>query len=249
MLRFNANTQSILLCVFLFLSSHFIIKKKVFVEGGETMKRTVITVSREYASGGREVARLLAEKLNIPFYDKELMTYLAKESGIDKELFMAINEKISFANFYFGDAPQLRKGAHSLRDLGALSLVQRIQEVQEKLIRNLANESCVIVGRCSDYILKDDPDVISIFLRANLVDKKKRAVNEYGESIENVNERLMQVDMKRANYYNYFTDRVWGKANNYDLILSTSTLGLEKSADLLCAMIQLKNKREDEDCQ
>lgn len=206
-------------------------------------KKIIVTISREYGSGGREVGRLLAEKLHIPFYDKELLTYLAEESGIDPELFKQINDKIGFANFYFNDAPEFKVGVSSLRDLGALSVIQRIQNVQEKLIRKLAQESCIIIGRCSDYILKDDPDVISVFIRANLIEKKKRAVNEYGEKIENVNERLMRVDMKRANYYNYFTDRIWGKSTNYDMIISTSRLSLENCANMIERLIVLKEDK------
>lgn len=205
-------------------------------------ERIVVTISREYGSGGREVGRLLAEKLNIPFYDKELLTYLAENSGIDPELFKQINDKIGFENFYFVDTPEFKVGASSLRALGALSVIQRIQSVQEKLIRQLAKESCVIIGRCSDYILKDDPDVINIFIRANLVDKKRRAVNEYGQKVDGINEKLMNIDLKRANYYNYFTDRIWGKANNYDMVISSSQLGLEGTSELIAKMVELKVK-------
>lgn len=210
-------------------------------------RKIVVTISREYGSGGREVGRLLAEKLNVPFYDKELLTYLAENSGIDPDLFKQINDKIGFANFYFGDTPEFKVGASSLRALGALSVIQRIQSVQEKLIRKLAQDSCVIIGRCSDYILKDDPDVISIFIRANLVEKKKRAVNEYGENVETVNEKLMSIDMKRANYYNYFTDRVWGKSNHYDMTISTSRLSLENTATMIETLIKLKEDNKNKD--
>lgn len=202
-------------------------------------KRIVITISREYGSGGREVGRLLAEKLGIPFYDKELLSYLAEESGLDPDLFKKIDAKMGYANFYFNESEEFKVGASSLRDLGALSIIQRIQSVQEVLIKKIAEESCVIVGRCSDYILKNDPQVIDVFIRANLVDKKYRAVNEYGESVEGINERLMHMDLKRAKYYNYFTDRVWGKLTNYDLLINTSHLSLENAAEVICKMVEL----------
>ncbi|NCC55523.1 MAG: cytidylate kinase-like family protein [Erysipelotrichia bacterium] len=206
--------------------------------------KIVITISREYGSGGREVGRLLAKKLQIPFYDKELLTYLAKNSEIDTELFKQIDDKIGFANFYFDDVSEFKVGSASLRALNALSVVQRIQNVQEKLIQQLAQQSCVLVGRCSDYILKDDPDVISVFIRANLMEKKKRAVNEYGEQVDNINEYLMKMDMKRANYYHFFTDRIWGKANNYDMVISTSRLSLENTAELIATLVSLKQKQK-----
>ncbi|NBK96850.1 MAG: cytidylate kinase-like family protein [Erysipelotrichia bacterium] len=206
--------------------------------------KIVITISREYGSGGREVGRLLAKKLQIPFYDKELLAYLAKNSEIDTELFKQIDDKIGFANFYFDDVSEFKVGSASLRALNALSVVQRIQNVQEKLIQQLAQQSCVLVGRCSDYILKDDPDVISVFIRANLMEKKKRAVNEYGEQVDNINEYLMKMDMKRANYYHFFTDRIWGKANNYDMVISTSRLSLENTAELIATLVSLKQKQK-----
>lgn len=206
--------------------------------------KVVITISREYGSGGREVGRLLAEKLNIPFYDKELLTYLAQESGLDPDLFKSVDAKVGFANFYFNDNSDFKVGASSLRDLGTLSVIQRIQSVQEVLIKKLAQTSCVIIGRCSNYILRDDPQVIDVFIRADLVDKKKRAVNQYGEAIEGINERLMEVDMRRAKYYNYFCDRAWGKASNYDLLINTSHLTLEDAAEIILKMVELRELKK-----
>ncbi len=207
-------------------------------------EKVVITISREYGSGGREVGRLLAEKLNIPFYDKELLSYLAEESGLDPVLFKSVDANVGFANFYFNDGDEFKVGASSLRDLGTLSVIQKIQSVQEVLIKKLAQESCVIVGRCSNYILREDPYVIDVFVRANLVDKKKRAVNEYGEAVEGINERLMQVDMRRAKYYNYFCDRIWGKASNYDMIINTSHLSLDDAAEVILKMVQLRDVKK-----
>ena len=204
-------------------------------------EKVVITISREYGSGGREVGRILAQKLNVPYYDKELLSYLAQESGMDPDLFKSIDANVGFSNFYFNDNDDFKVGASSLRDLGTLSVIQRIQSVQEILIQKLAQSSCVIVGRCSNYILRNDPQVIDVYVRANLVDKKKRAVNHYGESVEGINERLMEVDMRRAKYYNYFCDRVWGKAANYDLVINTSHLTLEDAAHIILKMVELRD--------
>lgn len=201
---------------------------------GESMKKkAVITISREYGSGGREVGRILAELLDIPFYDKELLTYMTKDVGIDENLFKNINTTLSLENFYYSDASLYTKAGSDLHNLGMLGLHERIQSAQENLITRLAKESCVIIGRCSDYILRNDPDAIHVFIRANLQDKKKRVTEVYGEKQENLNEKLFEKDRKRANYYQYFTNRAWSKATNYDLILSTSKLSLEGAAKVL----------------
>lgn len=204
-------------------------------------KRIVIAISREYGSGGREVGRILAEKLGIPFYDKELMTYLAEKSGIDSDLFNQINDKIGFANFYFNDK-EARIGRGVLGGLGTLGLHERIQRVQEELIKKISQESCVIIGRCADFILKDDPQAISVFIRANLMDKKRRAAHEYGECVKNINEKLLQLDTRRANYYEYFTDHIWGKASNYDLLLNTSHIALEDAAEVIRHFAEMRSR-------
>ncbi len=196
-------------------------------------RKIVVTISREYGSGGREVGRLLAEALNVPFYDKELLTYMAQSSGLDEELFKEINDKISFANFYFSDPKEFRKVGSNMHNLGMLGLMERIQAVQEKLITKLAEESCVIIGRCSDYILRDDPDVVNVFIRSSIQDKKQRAMQYYGEKEENLNARMFEIDSKRAAFYNHFTNGTWAKPTNYDVIISTEKLELEQAAKVL----------------
>lgn len=192
--------------------------------------RIIVTISREYGSGGREVGRLLAEKLDIPFYDKELLTYVGQANHLDPELFQIIDSSFEFNNFYLADemAP---KG--KLHDLGILEIQERIQRLQEKTIRTLAKESCVIIGRCSDYILRDDEACVHVYIRADLQDKKHRAIHEYGEELENINEKLLQVDTKRSHYYHYFTNHYWGRVSNYDLVVSTSHISLEQCANLI----------------
>lgn len=201
--------------------------------------RIVVTISREYGSGGREVGRLLAEMLGIPFYDKELLTYMGESNHFDPELFQLIDVDFEFSNFYLADelAP---KG--KLHDLGVLEIQERIQRLQEKTIRHLAKESCVIIGRCSDYILRDDVDCVHVFIRADIQDKRQRAIHEYGEALENINEKLLSVDTQRGNYYNYFTSRVWGRPSNYDMMISTSHLKLEECAKVLRDYIEMRNR-------
>lgn len=193
------------------------------------MRKILVAISREYGSGGREVGRRLAEILDIPFYDKELIAVISKESGIDEDLFSKISDKVTFENFYFG--PSGNATVHgSLGALGALSLQERMYHVSSEVIKRVAQESCVIVGRCSDYILRNDPDIIRVFIRAELADKKKRAGKVYGEHEDNIGETLLRMDKKRAAFYNYYSDGVWGKLSNYDLVINTSKVGLSNAA-------------------
>lgn len=201
-------------------------------------QKIVVTISREYGSGGREVGRLLAEQLNIPFYDKELLTYMAQNSGLDEELFKEIDSKISFANFYFSDPKEFRKVGSNLHNLGMLGLMERIQAVQEKMITQLSQESCVIIGRCSDYILRNDPDVVKVFIRSSIQDKKQRVMSEYGEKEENLNARMYEIDSKRAAFYNHFTNATWAKPTNYDLMISTEKVSLKEAAKVIEAYVK-----------
>lgn len=205
------------------------------------MKKVVITISREYGSGGREVGRLLAEKLDIPYYDKELLVYMSKESKLDPDLFDKLACKTDFDTFYFNGSLELGKGFGTMKELTLVELHRRLQSVQEKLIRRLAKESCIIVGRCADYILKDDPDVVHVFIRANMDAKKDRCINIYGEKEETIHERIVEIDSKRANYYSHFTNSTWGKPSNYDLILSTTHLSLDHAADVISYFVEQRD--------
>ncbi len=195
-------------------------------------RKVVVTISREYGSGGREVGRLLAEMLDIPFYDKELLAVICKESGIDKKLYEKVTDQISFANFYFGPGTY-SFGSNQIGMLGELSLHDRLYNVQAEVIERIAKESCVIVGRCSDYILRNDPDLVKVFIEADLKDKKQRVISQYGEDSKKVEETLLRMDKRRANYYNYYSDRVWGKSNNYDIVVNTSRVGLANAAKVI----------------
>lgn len=199
-------------------------------------KKVVITISREYGSGGRKIAALLAKSLNIPYYDKEL---LSKEMGkvVDDDLAKLINTDFESFDFYLGKEVSL---LGKMRDLSMVSIQKRIYEVQKKLICDLAKDSCVIVGRCADYILKEDPDAIHVFIRADIKDKCKRAIDTYKEEQDHINEKLLEIDTKRSEYYEYFTGGKWGRISNYDLVLSTSKISIEDCVKLIEQYVNYK---------
>jgi len=201
-------------------------------------KKTIITISREFGSGGREIGKKLADRMNIPFYDKELIELAAKESGIDASLFEDEEYRTS-RGFYLLGAIGFTLGS-PISSISEMSLNDRLFLVQSKTIETIAKQgSCVIVGRCADYILQDDPDVLSVFIHANMKDKKERAIHSYEVDERNIDASIAKIDKRRANYYNYYTDRKWGEAANYDIVLNSSKFGVDGCVALLQSIMQL----------
>lgn len=203
-------------------------------------EKIIITIGREYGSGGREIGKKLAAALNIPFYDKELITIAAQESGFNKELFEKNDEQVNYSHNYMTAIGYiLGSPVASLTDL---SMNDQIYFVQAHVIEELAAKgSCVIVGRCADYVLRDNPDHISIFVHADLEDKILRVVNEYhGAALEEAESVINKADKRRANYYNYYTNRKWSRAATYDLCINSSTLGIDKTVELIKQYIELR---------
>ncbi len=198
-------------------------------------QNTVITISRQYGSGGRIVAKKLADALGIPFYDNELITMAAEKTGLSVECFKDA-EKTSIGNLFFS----LTSLTPSLDSVG-LPLNEKIFLVQSQVIKEVAAEgSCVIVGRSANYVLQDNPNVINVFLQADLPDRVKRAVEVYDQAPEGAEAMVIKTDKRRANYYNYFTGGKWGKAENYDLILNTSRMDLDKVVDVIKTYVSLR---------
>ncbi len=193
------------------------------------MSKKIITISRQYGSGGRYVARMLAERLGYAFYDNELITLAAKESGFSESLFENIEKKSSYSLLY------------SLSTFGApaggvygLSINDRAFIIQSDIIKQAAEKGpCVIVGRCADYILKERSDVINVFLHSDLESRTARAVKYYGIEEKKAKEHVQKTDRKRASYYNYFTGENWGDIKNYHISLDTDFIGIENCVDIL----------------
>ena len=191
------------------------------------MKNRVITISREFGSGGRTIGKKVAEKLKIPCYDSELIHKIAQESG--------------FAEAYIKDAGEYAPGgflasALSSRAFGPTN-EDYLWNVQQRIITEFADKgSCVIVGRCADYILRDKADCLTVFIHAGMEFRAERIVKVYGERAESPEQRLKDKDKRRAAYHRFYTDMKWGHAQNYHLCLDSGVLGIDKCADLIAEM-------------
>lgn len=206
------------------------------------MTNQVITISRQFGSGGRTIGKMVAEKLQIPYYDKELVDAVAKESGFSHEFIEEIGEYASVtSSFLFNIAVS----AHPMGLVDTMSVSDKLYVCQTNVIRDLASKGpCVIVGRCADYILKDQPDTLHVFIHADMEHRKERIVRLYGETKQTPEKRLQDKDAKRKTYYRHYTNAVWGDAQNYDLCLDSGSLGVEKCADIICDVAEMLGKQE-----
>ena len=185
-------------------------------------KGVIITIGREHGSSGKQIGKIVAEKLGIPFYYKEMTALAAKESGLDTEFIADINN----------NSPSVMHSIYLSTDV-----IQRAVAAQDKVIKRIADEgSCVIVGRAADYVLRDRDDVINIFVYAPDEYRIGRIMEVYGDNYENAKKHIRRSDEARASYYKTITGRIWGERHNYDLMVDGS-IGLEKSADMICAYV------------
>lgn len=192
------------------------------------MKR-IITVSREFGSGGRSIGHMVAERLGYAFYDEELVNEVAKRSGFSPEF---IKESGEYASSRHSLLFSLATAQQFAAD--GLSMMDRLYIEQTKIIEELAAQgNCVIVGRCADYILRDRKDALHVFIHAEEESKARRIVERYGEKDKAPEKRLAEKDQRRKVYYKNYTGRTWGHSKNYDLCLDSGKLGLELCAELI----------------
>lgn len=182
-------------------------------------KHIVITISREYGSGGRFVGKLVSKKLGIPFYDKELISLSAKESGLSEQYIEEIDQKKKSATYINNND-------------------DRLFIAEKEVINNLAKNSCVIVGRCADYILKDNKDTVKIFLYSDSKSKEKRAIKYYELNEKNALKEIEKINKERAKHYKFYTDREWKNFDNYDFAFNVDKYGVEKTADNIVEIIK-----------
>lgn len=193
------------------------------------MKSRVITISREFGSGGRTIGKKTAEKLNIPCYDSQLIQKIAAESGFNEEY---IKEAGEYAPGGFLSSALSHRGI-------AITNEDYIWEIQCRNITDLAQQGpCVIVGRCADYILRDKADCLKVFIHADLDFRAKRIVEVYGEREQSHQQRLKDKDKRRAAYHRFYTDMKWGHAQNYDLTLNSGTLGIENCVNIITQLYE-----------
>ena len=203
--------------------------------------KCIITIARQFGSGGREIGELLAKELGIPFYDKELISMAAKESGIDSEVFENVDERATNSLLY-SLSMGLYSFGNSFSAMGDLPVNDRLYILQHKIIKKLADEgSCVIVGRCADYVLKDRDDCVNLFIHANMDYRKKRAVEVRGVDKNRAEQVIYKTDKVRANYYSFYSGQKWGLAQNYDLCIDSSKLDVEQTVKLIVEFLKIKN--------
>ena len=192
-------------------------------------KHVVITIAREYASGGRYVGKLVAEKLGIKVYDKEFIIKIAEETGLSQE--------------YIENNEQKRDALAALNS-GYYSGINNSDELfikESEMIKDVAQkESCVIVGRCADYILQNRDDIIKVFIYSDISNKIKRATTYYKLEQKNAEKEIKRIDKLRANHYKYYTGKEWNNHSNYDICINSDVLGVEKTADLICELVNEK---------
>ena len=191
--------------------------------------QVIITLSREYGSGGRYIGKLVAEKLGIKLYDKEFIAKLAEETGLSSE-YIENNEQ--------------KRGALETLNNGYYSGLSNSDELfikESELIKKVASEnSCIIVGRCADFILKENKNVFKVFVYSNMEDKVKRATDIYGLDKNKAEKEINRINKLRANHYKYYTEKDWNNPENYDICINSDSLGVEKAADLICDMLKEK---------
>lgn len=193
----------------------------------------IVTVSREAYCGGDEFAKMLADKAGFKFYDREIISLASQKSGIHEEHFESVEKKPTNSILY-----SVVMGMYSSRGayvkLDDVLTDDKIYKVQADIIRDMAAQgNCVFVGRCSDYILRNNEKCFNIFLRGDLNDRVKRAMDEQNTSEAEAKKIVSRADKKRRSYYNYYTNREWGNINNYDIALNLSKISEKDAVDVI----------------
>ena len=206
------------------------------------MSNYVISISREFGSGGRLIGKRLAARLGIPCYDRTIIQKTSEKSGLSPD-FIARAEERARSRFHLSIAP-IGIG-HTTFPHHGVPVSHQAFFAQAEVIRELADEGpCVIVGRCSDYVLGNRPECLKVFVYADLPSRIERCVEEYHISADDMERRVTLMDRGRANYYNYYTGHTWGDMRRYDLTLNSSTTGIEGAVDLIIALVHARTAQD-----
>ena len=201
-------------------------------------KHYVINIGRQLGSGGREIGQKLAEELDFAYYDKKLIEIAAKESGLCKECFEKADEQASqtmFGSLFAMRYPYISDGSTSFNYLSNDALFK----IQSDVIRDLAdNNSCIFVGRCADYILRNHPNCVSVFISAPQDERIERLCIRHKIAKEEAEEMMIKADKGRAQYYNYYSYKTWGAAKTYDLCIDSSLFGIDGTVQFIKEFIQ-----------
>ncbi len=206
------------------------IRKQDNSQGGQTM---IITIGRQYGSGGKDIGEKVAKALGYRFYDKEILTMAAEREGFNVAAVQQYDERLSSSLIYGTYLSATTGGADML------PLNQKLAIAQFDLVRKLAEEgNCVIVGRCADYVLRERADCLNIFVHASPEFRKDRAVKEYGIAPELVEKTIRRQDKRRADYYEFFSQKKWGEAKSYHLTIDSGKLGIDRAAEAIAQVVR-----------
>jgi len=206
---------------------------------------TIITIGREYGSAGREIGQKLAKKLEIKLYDKEMLDRAAKESGICQELFETHDEKPT-NSFLYSLVMDTYSLGYSSGNYSDMPINHKVFLAQFDAIKKIADEGpCILVGRCADYALEGYDNVMSLFIHANINARIRRIARKYDLTDAKAREVIVKTDKKRGSYYNYFTNKRWSDAQNYDFCLSSSELGIDGTVEAVAALVRIREATQD----
>lgn len=202
----------------------------------------IIALNRQFGSGGKEVGTLLAEKLGIKIYDNEIPEMAAEKSGIRKDYFEKVDEKPT-DSFLYALAMNTFSIGNAMNPLDNTLSNDHLFNIQAEVVRDLAKkESFVLIGRCGEYILRDEPNCIRVYICAPMEKRVERVAAMYGISEKEAQKRIHSTDKKRESYYGYYAGKDWGACSSYELSVDTSVLGIEKTAELIKNYIDLRRK-------
>lgn len=210
------------------------------------MEKFVITIGREFGSGGLDVGRMLSEKLHVKCYDKELLSMAAKESGLCQEIFENHDEKPTSSFLYSLVMDTYSVSGYASAPFLDMPLNHKVFLAQFETIKNLAEkESCIIVGRCADYALAEYPNCIQVFIHADIDFRIDHIMQTFHLSKEKAVDMIHKTDKKRASYYNYYSSKKWGDSRSYHLTLDSSQLGIQGCGEMILNYIDIlkKNKK------
>lgn len=203
------------------------------------MKKKIVTISRQYGSGGRYIGEKLARELGVPCYDEKLIDMVAKESGFAQDFVAEKGERIT-GSLLFNIASNFSYANSVFTTGNGMSLQDEVYFIQNRIIKDLAEKGpCVIVGRCADYVLREREDCMNVFISADQKSKLERAVKYFGISESDAPSVLKKKDKARYNHYKYYTDQEWGAAANYDLCLNSGLIGVDGCVKMIRQMMEM----------
>ena len=206
------------------------------------MKDTIITISRQYGSGGRFIGERIAKKLNIGFYDKEFIDIVVQKTGISRETIESKDEKFTNDNIFF-NAFNKKHFLSPFNNNMNYSILDKIFDIQSEIIKDIAGKgSCVMIGRCASFILKDTHKCFNVFIHAPIKNRIERITNKYGIEIENAETQLKNTDLYRYNYCKYYTGEEWGNIVNYNLAIDSGYFSEEEICDIIIKSIKEVDK-------